>query len=125
MSPIGRVAALLLLAALLLPALAAACPLCKEAEADTPGGSASLGRGFYYSILLMIAVPWTAVGTVAFLIFRKRRRFEKVAETGPADLHPQPSFAGAGPAGLHPPQSSPLPEAGVARLVPESRGARS
>lgn len=96
MSPIGRVAALLLLAALLLPALAAACPLCKDAEADTPGGSASLGRGFYYSILLMIAVPWTAVGTVAFLIFRRRR------EQAAKERHN--SVAGAGPQGLSPRQ---------------------
>jgi hypothetical protein len=93
MSPTARVLALLVLAALLLPAIASACPLCKDAEADTPGGSAGLGRGFYYSILLMIAVPWTAVGTVAFLIFRKRRRPENVAGTGPAGLHPPPSSA--------------------------------
>jgi hypothetical protein len=106
MSPTVRVAVILVLAALLLPALLSACPLCKEAEADTPGGSASLGRGFYYSILLMIAVPWTAVGTVAFLIFRKRRRSEKVAGTGPAGLHPpQSTVAGTG-FNLHPPQST-------------------
>lgn len=76
MSPIARVAAVFLLAVLVLPALLSACPLCKDAtpDAEYPGGSASLGRGFYYSILLMIAVPWTAVGTVAFLIFRRRRR---------------------------------------------------
>jgi heme/copper-type cytochrome/quinol oxidase subunit 2 len=76
MSPIARVAAVLLLAALVLPAALAACPLCKDAtpDAESPGGSASLGRGFFYSILLMIAVPWTAVATVAFLIFRRRRR---------------------------------------------------
>jgi hypothetical protein len=50
--------------------------LCKDAtsDADAPGGSASLGRGFFYSILLMIATPWLAVGTVAYLIFRRRRR---------------------------------------------------
>jgi hypothetical protein len=111
MGPNARLAAILVLVALLLPALLTACPLCKEAEADTPGGSASLGRGFYYSILLMIAVPWTAVGTVAFLIFRKRRRSGKVAGTGPA--------------GLHPPPPSTLRETAVAGLVPESRGARS
>lgn len=98
MSPIVRVAALLLLAAIVLPGVLSACPLCKDAtpDAEYPGGSASLGRGFYYSILLMIAVPWTAVGTVAFLIFRRRRR-DRAA----------------------------LPAGGVARLVPESRGARS
>ena len=76
MTSLARVAALLVVAALLLPAIASACPLCKEAtsDADTAGGSASLGRGFFYSILLMIATPWIAVGTVAFLIFRRRRR---------------------------------------------------
>jgi len=76
MSTSIRIAAVVLLAVLVLPAIVSACPLCKEAtsDAETPGGSASLGRGFYYSILLMIAVPWTAVGTVAFLIYRRRRR---------------------------------------------------
>jgi cytochrome bd-type quinol oxidase subunit 2 len=76
MATFARVAALLVVAALLLPAVVSACPLCKEAtsDADTAGGSASLGRGFFYSILLMIATPWIAVGTVAFLIFRRRRR---------------------------------------------------
>jgi hypothetical protein len=102
MSPIARVAVVLVLAALLLPALLSACPLCKEAEADTPGGSASLGRGFYYSILLMIAVPWTAVGTVAFLIFRKKRRGWTAAGAGPQDLSPRNQVAGAGPQDLSP-----------------------
>ncbi|HMA17756.1 MAG TPA: hypothetical protein VKS03_04880 [Thermoanaerobaculia bacterium] len=91
MSRAARVVAVLVLAALLLPALASACPLCKEAEADTPGGSASLGRGFYYSILLMIAAPWTAVGTVAFLIFRRRRRGWTAAGAVPQDLSPRHS----------------------------------
>ena len=107
MSRAARVAAILVLAVILLPALVSACPLCKDAEADTPGGTRGFGLGIYYSILLMIAVPWTAVGTVAFLIFRKRRRLGKVAGTGPAGLHPQ--------------QSSALPEAAVGRLVSDFR----
>ena len=76
MSIVPRVALLLVVAALLVPAALGACPLCKDAtsDAETPGGSASLGRGFFYSILLMIATPWLAVGTVAYLIFRRRRR---------------------------------------------------
>lgn len=75
---IGRIVLVLLIAALLIPAVAAACPNCKDAKADGeyPGGSASLGHGFYYSILLMIAVPWTAVATVAFLIYRKQKRLK-------------------------------------------------
>lgn len=76
MPHLSRVAVLLVVAALLLPVALSACPLCKDAtsDADTPGGTASLGRGFFFSILLMIATPWVAVGTVAFLIFRRRRR---------------------------------------------------
>jgi hypothetical protein len=73
-----RILLVMLVVALVLPAVAAACPDCKEAKADGeyPGGSASLGLGFYYSILLMIAVPWTAVSTIAFLIYRKQRRLK-------------------------------------------------
>ena len=93
-----RIVAILAVVALLLPALVSACPLCKEAEADTPGGTVGFGRGIYYSILLMIAVPWTAVGTVAFLIIRKRRRERSAI-----------------------PQNAENP----VKLVPESPGARS
>jgi predicted Na+-dependent transporter len=90
-----RITICALLAALLVPALAAACPDCKDAVADqTPGGSADLGRGFYWSILLMIFVPFGIVATVAGLILRAhwRRRSERLATVG--------------------------------RLVPHSRGAR-
>ena len=79
----AAVVLVLLAVALLLPAVAAACPDCKDAKSDAeyPGGAASLGHGFYYSILLMISVPWTAVATVAFLIYRKQRRL-RLSSTG-------------------------------------------
>ena len=72
----GRIAVVLLLAAVLAPAIAAACPNCKDAtsDAETPGGSANLGRGFFWSILLMVAAPFTVVGSVAVVILRNRRR---------------------------------------------------
>ena len=61
---------------LLAPAAALACPLCKEAKADTdyPGGTASLPKGFYYSILLMVAAPFAVVGGLAVRIQLARRR---------------------------------------------------
>lgn len=110
MSSFARVAVLLVVAALLVPAALSACPLCKDAtsDAETPGGSASLGRGFFYSILLMIATPWIAVGTVAFLIFRRRRR-ERAGLESPGAVVPHP--LGGGPGG------PPIP--------PYPRGARS
>jgi hypothetical protein len=78
MKTVARVVLVCLLVALVLPAVVSACPNCKDAVADGeyPGGAASLGHGFYYSILLLIAVPWTAVLTVAFLIYRKQRRLK-------------------------------------------------
>ena len=89
-----RQAALLLLivliALLVLPAAASACPLCKEAKADTdyPGGTASLPRGFYYSILLMVSAPFAVVGGLALKIYRSRRRTAR-----PEDLVPDPPGA--------------------------------
>ena len=76
MKTVARVLLVLFLVALVLPAVASACPNCKDAvpDGEYPGGSASLGVGFYYSIVFMIAVPWTAIATVAFLIYRKHRR---------------------------------------------------
>ena len=90
MKPAVRVFALTVVLALVLPALAAACPLCKEAasDLDAPGGSASLGLGFYYSILLMIGVPFTTVATLGFLIFRSRRRLKAARSERAADLLP-------------------------------------
>jgi hypothetical protein len=67
--------ALVLLVVALLPALAAACPLCKEAASDADRvGSASVWRGMYWSILFMIGAPFTMVGTMILLIRRTRRR---------------------------------------------------
>jgi hypothetical protein len=82
---LARIVLVVLVAVFVLPAVVAACPDCKDAVADGeyPGGSASLGHGFYYSILLMIAVPWTAVATVAFLIYRKQRRLKLSASGAP------------------------------------------
>lgn len=97
-----RVALVLLLAAVLLPALSSACPLCKDAKSDTDyaGGTASLSSGFYYSILLMVAAPFLVVGGLIFRITLARRRMASLAAEDPAGPAP------------------------VSRLVPDSGGAR-
>ncbi len=76
MSQAFRVAAVVLLMVALLPALASACPLCKDAKSDTDylGGTASLPTGFYYSILLMVSAPFVVVGGLALRIYFSRRR---------------------------------------------------
>jgi hypothetical protein len=100
-----RIALVVVLAAVLLPALASACPLCKDAKADTDyaGGTASLPHGFYYSILLMVSAPFLVVGGLVLRIWLARRRAAAIVS---ADAAPSP------------------PAAPPARLVPDSRGAQ-
>jgi hypothetical protein len=71
-----RVAAIVLLVAVLVPAVAAACPLCKEAssEGDKPG-TTSVWRGLYWSILFMVSAPFAMVATMIVMIRRSKRRF--------------------------------------------------
>jgi hypothetical protein len=87
--------ALLLLIVVLAPALAAACPLCKEAasDADRPGAT-SVWRGMYWSILIMIGAPFAMVGTMIVMIRRARRR---LLGSAPARETAAPfSFPGSG-----------------------------
>ena len=100
MSTAVRIAVLVLIAAALLPAVAGACPTCKDAtsDAETPGGSADLGRGFFWSILLMLAAPFSVIGGGAFAIVRARRRRARegpAGEVSPMERRP-PSGGGAG-----------------------------
>lgn len=102
---VARIALVVVLVAVLAPAFASACPLCKDAKADTDyaGGTASLPHGFYYSILLMVSAPFVVVGGLIFRIWLARRRL--------------------GPAAAAETLSSPAAPA-ARSLVPDSRGAR-
>jgi len=66
-----RVGAAVLLLAALLPVIASACPLCKE---ENPNAGPGMWRGMFWSILLMVSMPFAAAGTVVTLILRARRR---------------------------------------------------
>ncbi|MEO8189627.1 MAG: hypothetical protein ABI682_04740 [Acidobacteriota bacterium] len=105
MKPAVRV--LLLLAAVVLlvslfPAVADACPLCRDAKADTDyaGGTASLPNGFYYSILFMVCAPFAVIGAFITRVVLARRRLQR-EETAAADEPAAPEFL-AGPAGSRP-----------------------
>jgi hypothetical protein len=106
MSSRAKVVVVAMVVLVLLPALLSACPLCKDALEDkTTGVPNQLGVGFYYSILLMVAAPFLAVGVVFFRIYRMRRR-AKLEEPAAAE---ESSVSGA-----------PAP-----RFLPDPRGARS
>ena len=53
-----------------------ACPFCKEALTQ------GMAKGFYWSILLMLAVPMIVVGTIAGAVWRAGKK-----QRGPRDVH--------------------------------------
>lgn len=58
-----------------------ACPNCKEAIVNSPesgggGEPAALSKGFSYSVLFMLAVPFTVLGSGVCWIVRAARRGE-------------------------------------------------
>jgi hypothetical protein len=62
---------------LLLVQFADACPTCKEGLAENDPQHASLVRGYFYSILFMMAMPFVILGTFgsfAYLSIRKAAR---------------------------------------------------
>ena len=97
---------IVLAACVLLPALLSACPLCKEAQPSNAVAGTDMWRGMYWSILLMIAVPFGAVASVIVAIVRARRRQSAV---------PAAPFAAASPMSPSSPPPLPFPESGGAR----------
>ncbi len=82
----GVVLAAVVLLLCLVPVAAGACPLCRDAKADTDyaGGTASLPNGFYYSILFMVCAPFAVVGGLVTRIVLARRRLKLDAPAVPA-----------------------------------------
>lgn len=53
---------------------ASGCPNCKEALASQTGDASKLKDGYYYSILMMMGMPFTLLGTGAFCVVRAVRK---------------------------------------------------
>lgn len=74
--------------------LAAACPLCADNLSNDAYGKdpTALGRGFFWSIIFMMALPFLTVGVVAarILIAKRRRRAHSESPARP-DLVSQTS----------------------------------
>jgi hypothetical protein len=76
-----RFAFLVSVVSLLAVRVAVACPLCADnLSKDVYGNQPSdLGRGFFWSIILMISAPFLTVGFVAVKLFLARQK-AKLAE---------------------------------------------
>ena len=71
------VVALLLVAPLLLGLLGAeawGCPTCKDGVIASDDAATNMARGYFYSILLMLAMPFTLAGCFGMYIWREYRR---------------------------------------------------
>jgi Na+-driven multidrug efflux pump len=50
------------------------CPNCKDALGGSDPDSQALARGYFYSIILMLAMPFTLAGTFGCYVWREMRR---------------------------------------------------
>ncbi|RLS30060.1 MAG: hypothetical protein DWH79_11120 [Planctomycetota bacterium] len=50
------------------------CPTCKDGIADGDPEGVSLARGYFYSILIMLAMPFTLAGSFGAYVWREMRR---------------------------------------------------
>jgi hypothetical protein len=65
------------LVVLLVAAEAIGCPNCKDAVNTSDPDGLNLARGYFYSILLMLAMPFTLVGSFGCYVWREMRRQQR------------------------------------------------
>jgi hypothetical protein len=53
------------------------CPTCKDGLAAADSEGANIARGYFYSILLMIAMPFTLAGSFGLYVWRETRRLQQ------------------------------------------------
>jgi uncharacterized membrane protein len=77
----------LVVAALVLASteVASACPTCKEGLAQNDPHYQSMARGYYYSILFMMSMPFIIVTTLGTVAYRSVKRAQ--AERDAAEQH--------------------------------------
>ena len=76
---------LVLIVVVAVASIAEACPGCKQALAENDPGRNRVAKGYFWSILFMMAMPFTIVGTFGtcayFQIRRARSQAESLTET--------------------------------------------
>ena len=77
--PVLAVAALV---ALVAAADALGCPNCKDAVDTSDPEGLNLARGYFYSILLMLAMPFMLASSFGCYVWREMRRQRRAAEAG-------------------------------------------
>ena len=60
------------------------CPNCKDAVNTSDPDGLNLARGYFYSILLMLAMPFTLAGSFGAYVWREMRRQQREQAGRPA-----------------------------------------
>ncbi|MGB0655012.1 MAG: hypothetical protein ACPGMQ_06235 [Pirellulales bacterium] len=62
------------------------CPTCKDGLQAADSEGANIARGYFYSILLMIAMPFTLAGSFGFYCWREMRRQQHAEGSNAANI---------------------------------------
>jgi hypothetical protein len=62
-------------------AAAWACPTCKDSVNTSDPDGLNLARGYFFSILLMLAMPFTLAGSFGCYVWREMRRQRRASES--------------------------------------------
>jgi len=77
MKPSTRILVLALAVGLVAAADALGCPNCKDGVNTSDPDGLNIARGDFYSIILMLAMPFTLVGTFGCYVWREMRRQQR------------------------------------------------
>jgi hypothetical protein len=80
--PLAMVA--VVLAAMLVAGEAFGCPNCKDAVNTSDPEGLNLARGYFYSILIMLAMPATLISSFGIYVWREMQR-QKQSVAAPTD----------------------------------------
>ncbi len=58
------------------------CPTCKDGVAESDPEGMNIARGYFYSILIMLAMPFTLAGSFGAYVWREMRRQERARLEG-------------------------------------------
>ena len=62
---------------------AMACPNCKDAVNTSDPEGLNVARGYFYSILIMLAMPCTLIGSFGIYVWREMQRQKQTGTASP------------------------------------------
>ena len=75
----------LLIVAVVVGAEALGCPNCKDAVNTSDPDGLNVARGYFYSILIMLAMPFALIGSFSAYVWREMRRQKAAGDSSPGD----------------------------------------